>query len=386
METLLTLAVALMAGLLLTRLIKRWRLPAVTAYLVAGVLIGPNCLGLLGIRGLGFPTFDDVEQFGLISDVALGFIAFAIGNEFRLAQLRKTGKQAAVVAVIQALTATVFVDVVLLLLHLVLGDRLPVSTCIVLGAVATATAPAATIMVVNQYKAKGPLTDILLPIVALDDAVGLVVFAISFGAAKTMTSGSFSPLSVILNPTLEIVASLLLGAALGGLFSLVEKLFHSNSKRLSVAVAFVVLAAALSKVEIPLGGEVALSFSSLLVCMMVGSIFCNVCDFSQEIMYKTDRWTAPLYVLFFVLSAGVQPGGGCGRWPGLYPLPFCRKDYRGVRRRQTDALPADGLQVFGPDLAAPGGRGPGHVRHCGSRLGGAREDYSGYYSILSAGL
>ena len=211
METLLTLAVALMAGLLLTRLIKRWRLPAVTAYLVAGVLIGPNCLGLLGIRGLGFPTFDDVEQFGLISDVALGFIAFAIGNEFRLAQLRKTGKQAAVVAVIQALTATVFVDVVLLLLHLVLGDRLPVSTCIVLGAVATATAPAATIMVVNQYKAKGPLTDILLPIVALDDAVGLVVFAISFGAAKTMTSGSFSPLSVILNPTLEIVASLLLG-------------------------------------------------------------------------------------------------------------------------------------------------------------------------------
>ena len=175
METLLTLAVALMAGLLLTRLIKRWRLPAVTAYLVAGVLIGPNCLGLLGIRGLGFPTFDDVEQFGLISDVALGFIAFAIGNEFRLAQLRKTGKQAAVVAVIQALTATVFVDVVLLLLHLVLGDRLPVSTCIVLGAVATATAPAATIMVVNQYKAKGPLTDILLPIVALDDAVGRVL-------------------------------------------------------------------------------------------------------------------------------------------------------------------------------------------------------------------
>lgn len=302
METLLTLAFALMAGLLLTRLIKRWRLPAVTAYLVAGVLIGPNCLGLLGIDGLGFPTFDDVEQFSLISDVALGFIAFSIGDEFRLAQLRKTGKQATVVAVIQALTATVFVDVALLLLHLVLGDRLPVSTCIVLGAVATATAPAATIMVVNQYKAKGPLTDILLPIVALDDAVGLVVFAISFGAAKTMTSGSFSPLSVILNPTLEIVASLVLGAALGGLFSLVEKLFRSNSKRLSVAVAFVILATALAKLEIPLGGEVTLSFSSLLVCMMVGSIFCNVCDFSEEIMYKTDRWTAPLYVLFFVLS------------------------------------------------------------------------------------
>lgn len=302
METLLTLSFALLAGLLLTRLIKRWHLPAVTAYLVAGVLIGPNCLGLLGIRGLGFPTFADVSQFSLICDVALGFIAFSIGNEFRLSALKQTGKQATVVAIIQALSATLFVDVVLLLLHLVLGEKLPVSTCIVLGAVATATAPAATMMVVNQYKAKGPLTNMLLPVVALDDAVGLVVFAVSFGVAKTMVSGSFSILSVVLNPILEIVCSLALGTVLGALFSLVEKLFHSNSKRLSLAVTFVIMAAALSKVKISLGSEVSIGFSPLLVCMMVGSVFCNVCDFSEEIMFKTDRWTAPLYVLFFVLS------------------------------------------------------------------------------------
>lgn len=171
-----------------------------------------------------------------------------------------------------------------------------------LGAVATATAPAATIMVINQYKAKGPLTSLLLPIVALDDAVGLVVFAISFGVAKTMISGSFSLLSVILNPLLEIVCSLGLGVLVGGLFSLVAKLFHSNSKRLSVAVTFVILSTALSKVQIPLGGEIVIGFSPLLVCMMVGTVFCNVCDFSEEIMFKTDRWTAPLYILFFVLS------------------------------------------------------------------------------------
>ena len=285
METLLSIAFALLAGLMMSRLIKRWHLPAVTAYLVAGVLIGPNCLGLLGIPGIGFASFDYVASFGLICDVALG-----------------TGKQATVIAIIQALSAALLVDVVLLLLHLVLGEKLPVSTCIVLGAVATATAPAATMMVINQYKAKGPLTSLLLPIVALDDAVGLVVFAISFGVAKTMISGSFSLLSVILNPLLEIVCSLGLGVILGGLFSLVEKLFHSNSKRLSVAVTFVILAAALSKVQIPLGGEIAIGFSPLLVCMMVGTVFCNVCDFSEEIMFKTDRWTAPLYVLFFVLS------------------------------------------------------------------------------------
>lgn len=302
MEILLSLSFALLAGLLLTRLIKRWHLPAVTAYLMAGVLIGPNCLGLLGMKGIGFPTFGDVSQFSLICDVALGFIAFSIGNEFRLSSLKQTGKQATVVAIIQALAATLFVDVALLLMHLVLGEKLPVSTCIVLGAVATATAPAATMMVVNQYKAKGPLTNMLLPVVALDDAVGLVVFAVSFGVAKTMISGTFSLLSVILNPILEIVCSLTLGAVLGALFSLVEKLFHSNSKRLSVAVTFVIMAAALSKVKIPLGSEIAIGFSPLLVCMMVGSVFCNVCDFSEEIMFKTDRWTAPLYVLFFVLS------------------------------------------------------------------------------------
>lgn len=302
MEYLLAVGLAMFAGLFLSRLASKFNLPDVTSYLVTGVLIGPLCLGALGIPNLGLPSFDFVEKLGLISDVSLGFIAFSIGNEFRLEELKHIGRQATIVAIFQALSATIFVDVGLLILHLFLGDTLPVSTCIVLGAIATATAPAATVMVINQYKAKGPLTNILLPIVALDDAVGLIVFAVSTGIAKALISGSINLVSVIVNPLVEIVASLVLGAALGWVFSIVEKFFNSRSKRLSLAVAFVFLCTAFSKIELTFGNGVEIGFSSLLVCMMCGTIFCNLCDFSDEIMYRTDRWTAPVYVLFFVLS------------------------------------------------------------------------------------
>lgn len=302
MEYLLAIGVAMFAGLFLSRLTSRLNLPDVTSYLVAGLLIGPLCLGRLGVPGLGFVSFDAVDEMGLICDVALGFIAFSIGSEFRISALRRIGRQAAVVAVFQALTATAMVDVLLLLLHLFLGEKLPVATCLLLGAIATATAPAATLMVVNQYKARGALTDMLLPVVALDDAVGLVAFAVSNGVAKALVSGHVNLVSVLLNPVLEIALSLLLGGGLGWLFSMVERFFNSNSKRLSLAVAFVVLSAGLSKLEIPLGGGAEIGFSPLLVCMMCATVFCNLCDFSEEIMYKTDRWTAPVYVLFFVLS------------------------------------------------------------------------------------
>ncbi len=302
MEYLLAIGVSMFAGLFLSRLTSRLNLPDVTSYLVAGLLIGPLCLGALGVPGLGYKSFDFVESMGLVSDVALGFIAFSIGNEFRISALRRIGRQAAVIAVFQALTATVLVDGALLLLHLILGEKLPVATCLLLGAIATATAPAATIMVVNQYKARGPLTDMLLPIVALDDAVGLIVFAVSNGVAKALSSGSVQLLGVLVNPILEISLSLLLGAGLGWVFSLVEKFFNSNSKRLSLAITFVVLCAGLSKLEVRFDNGLEIGFSSLLVCMMCGTVFCNLCTFSEEIMNKTERWTAPVYVLFFVLS------------------------------------------------------------------------------------
>ena len=303
MDILLSIGIAMFAGLFLTRLTKRFNLPDVTSYLVAGLLVGPLVLGRLGVPGLGFASFEFVGTMSLISDVALGFIAFSIGSEFRLEELRHIGRKATVIAIVQALTATVFVDAALIGLHFLLGeDVLPLSTCLILGAIATATAPAATMMVINQYKAKGPLTDILLPIVALDDAVGLIVFAVSSGIAKALVSGSVSVVSLLVNPLLEIVCSLGFGSLIGLVFSYAEQHFHSRSKRLGLAVTFVILCAGFSKMDFHLGGGVEIGFSSLLVCMMCGTIFCNICDFSEEIMYRTERWTAPLYVLFFVIS------------------------------------------------------------------------------------
>ncbi len=301
MEILLILSISLISGLLMSRLAKLVGLPAVTAYLVAGIIIGPFCLGRLGIPGLGFESLEQVKSMGVISDVAMGFIAFSIGNEFRLSQLRKNGKQATVVGIIQSLAATLLVDVVLIGLHFIIPDVLSLPSAVTLGAIAAATAPAATLMVVRQYKAHGPLTDILLPIVALDDAVGLVVFAVSFGIAGSMTTGRVDVISMILEPIIEVVLSLALGFIMGFIFNLTEKLFHSRSKRMSISITFVLLTVAVTKIEFTVFG-VKCGFSPLLACMMLGTVFCNVCDVSEELMDRTERWTAPLYILFFVFS------------------------------------------------------------------------------------
>ena len=296
----LSLSVALLAGLLLSRLAKKVQLPAVTAYLVAGVLIGPFVLGKIGIPGLGI-TSDQIEGFGLISDLALGFIAFSMGSEFRIAQLKKIGKQATFIGVFQALFTTLVVDAALIVLHLIIPETFTLESAIVLGAVAAATAPAATLMVVKQYKAKGPVTDILLPVVALDDAVGLVVFAISFGIARSLGAGSINATSVILEPILEVVLSLALGFVMGLLFTLCEKYFHSRSKRMAVSVTFVMMTVALSSMSFEIG-TVHIGFSSLLACMMLGTVFCNICEVSEELMERADRWTTPILILFFVIS------------------------------------------------------------------------------------
>ncbi len=301
MTGILAVGVALIAGLLMTRVMGRLRLPDVTAYLLAGVLLGPYCLGQLGLDGFGFTDSAAVEQLSFISDVALGFIAFTMGDEFRLSQLRKTGKQATVIGILQALITTVVVDAALLLLHLLLGDTLPVSSAITLGSIAAATAPAATLMVVHQYKAKGTLTDILLPVVALDDAVGLGVFAVSFGIARAMLTGSISLTAIVLEPMLEIVLSLILGGLLGLVLTWLERQFNSNRNRMALIVGFVILTVALSMIELDIG-DVHIGFSSLLVCMMLGTVFCNFSPLSAELMEKSDKWTAPLFALFFVLS------------------------------------------------------------------------------------
>lgn len=347
MDILFTVAIALFAGLLLSRLAKLVNLPAVTAYLIAGVLIGPYLLGRFCVNfneidstfffGLsdtplgegvsqvlrfGFSFADmgaegtreaaSTKVYELLSSIALGFIAFSIGNEFRLTDLKKFGKQATIIGILQAVFTTLVVDGALIGLHFILGEDLfPLQAAIILGAIASATAPAATLMVVKQYKAHGPVTKTLLPVVALDDAVGLVLFAISFGIAKSIGNVGGGNIwqvivSVVVDPILEVVLSVLLGALMGFVFQFIERFFHSRSKRLAVSVAFVLITVAISMIKFPIyitnDVSIHIGFSSLLACMMLGTIFCNICDFSAELMDRLDRWTAPLYVLFFVIS------------------------------------------------------------------------------------
>ncbi|MCD8370584.1 MAG: cation:proton antiporter [Clostridiales bacterium] len=300
-EILICLSTALLAGLLMSRVAKVLHLPAVTAYLVTGLFLGPYMLGAAHIPYLGFASMDRVEGYDILSQVALGFIAFTIGNEFRVLQLKSMGRQAVTVGIFQAVITTVIVDAALCVLHVLRPDIISLPSAITLGAIAAATAPAATLMVVRQYKAHGLLTHLLLMVVAIDDAVGLVLFAASYGGANALEQGSVSVISVVVEPVLEIVLSLLLGTVAGLFMNWIEKYFHSREKRIAISVAFVLLMVGVSMTEFDVGG-VHIGFSLLLVCMMTGTVFCNICETSEELMGHVDQWTAPINVLFFIIS------------------------------------------------------------------------------------
>ena len=302
METyLICLAVAMVGGLMLSRVTKLLHLPAVTAYLVAGLLLGPFVLGRLHLPGLGFNTLEQVEGMSIITQTALGFIAFTIGNEFRLKQLKAMGRAAVTIGIGQAVLTTIVVDIVLIGLHLAFPKIISVPCAITLGAIASATAPAATLMVVRQYKADGPLTRLLMLVVAIDDAVGLLLFSVSFGIATALAHGQVSVLAVVVEPILEILLSLLLGSAMGWLLNWVEQFFHSGSKRMTISAAFVLLTVGICMLEFHIGPGHC-GFSLLLVCMMTGTVFCNICETSEELMERVEVWTVPLNILFFVIS------------------------------------------------------------------------------------
>ena len=384
MILLLCISVALVAGLMMTRLFKQFHLPDVTSYLIAGVLLGPCLIGRLGLPGVGFSSFELVDTFQPISDVALGFIAFAIGSEFRLSSLRTTGRAAVIVGIFQAVAATLLVDAALLALHLFLGDKLPVSAAITLGAIAAATAPAATLMVVRQYKAKGPLTDILLPVVALDDAVGLVIFAISFGAAQAMESNSASIASIAVEPLLEIVLSLALGALLGWVLTLMERWFLSNRNRVAMIAGFVVAAVALSMVSFEIAG-LTVKFSSLLVCMMLGTVFCNTCPNSEDLMGRQVVRPAADLVLCAQrrrAAPGCVHRPGCGgHWAGVHSGPLSGQILWGYGQQPHCRVRSGHSEISGHYPAAAGRRCPGnglsggvagrdrlyHSQHCAVR-------------------
>ena len=299
--SLICLAVAMIGGLMMSRVTKLFHLPAVTAYLVAGLLMGPFVLGALGLPGLGFNSLEQVHGLSIVTQTALGFIAFTIGNEFRLSQLKATGKAAITIGILQAVITTALVDIVLICLHFMFPNVISVPSALILGAIASATAPAATLMVVRQYKADGPLTKLLMLVVAIDDAVGLLLFSASFGVATALSAGQISVIGVVVEPILEIILSLILGALMGFLLNWVEQFFHSRSKRLTISIAFVMLTVGLSMLKFEIGG-IHCGFSLLLVCMMTGTIFCNICSTSEELMGRVEGWTMPLNILFFVIS------------------------------------------------------------------------------------
>ena len=280
MHTYVYLGIAMVAGLVLSRVVKKLRLPNVTGYLIAGLLIGPCVLGLVPQAAL--------DKLNIITTIALGFIAFSIGGEFKLSSIRSIGKNVIIITLFQSIMAAALVDIVLCLCGF------NVSESIILGAIATATAPAATLMVVRQYKAKGELTNTLLPVVAMDDAVGLIVFAVSNAIADTLASGAQpSVYTMAVAPLIEIALSLLSGGLLGFLISLSMRFFHSRANKMCICIAGVVLGVAIAQ---------QFGLSDLLVCMSVGAVFANLRNDALEVMDVCDGWTPPLFMLFFVIS------------------------------------------------------------------------------------
>lgn len=290
MNAILGVALAMVFGLILNRVMKLFNLPNVTGYLIAGILVGPYCINLL--------SADNLSDISFISTIALGFIAFSIGGEFKIDSIKRLGGKVLTITFLQAFGAVALVMSSLFVVQAIDPTLISTPAILLLSAIATATAPAATLMVVRQYKAKGPVTETLLPVVAFDDAIGLIVFAICFGVAKVLAGGGeITAKAIALNPLLEIVLSLGIGCVLGIILAFVCNLFKSRANRLSAMVATVLIAVGLCQIEI-----LGVHMSSLLICMMVGAAFTNARKDAVIILDGQERWTPPLFMLFFVIS------------------------------------------------------------------------------------
>ncbi len=293
LPALLALGLAMIGGLALSRLMKILHLPNVTGYLFAGLLIGPYLLPLIFGDGVCLLNRESTGSLSIVTNVALGFIAFSIGGEFKLSYIKKLGMRVMIITLVQAITTVLFVIGALLLIPNE-SDTHRIAMALLLGAIAAATAPAATLMVVRQYRAKGPVTDTLLPVVAFDDAIGLMIFSVCFSLAKSMSTGAaITANEALLKPLLEIVMSIGIGAVLGAILALCMRFFHSRANRLCLMITAVMLGVAFSML---------LDLSSLLVCMMIGALFANLRKDAVEILDGSEQWTPPLFMLFFVLS------------------------------------------------------------------------------------
>lgn len=301
------IAILLLAALLSTRLMKVLKLPNVTGYIITGIIMGPFVFGLLfnnfsydGIKES--EVFAHVDKISWVSTVALGFIAFSIGTSFKAQTLKVVGKRVIIITILEALFASIAVFIAMIILYLIIPDKVSLELVFTLSAIAAATAPAATLMIIKQYQARGSLVDTLLPVVALDDAAALILFAILFQIATTISGGgSFDIYRMIFKPIIEILISLGIGAILGLFISWLNRFFMSRNNKLVLCILSVFASLGiyiLFKNQL-LGG---FELSSLLMCMMTGAIFANLCKDSDRTLDIMDRFTSPIYMMFFVIS------------------------------------------------------------------------------------
>ena len=300
------IAALLLVALLSTRLMAVLKLPNVTGYIVTGIIMGPFLFGLF-FNNFDFSTIKDgviynyVDTIGWVSTVALGFIAFSIGTSFKASTLKTLGKRVLVITALEALGASTLVVIALLAAHFIFPQYVSLELALTLSAIASATAPAATLMVIKQYRAHGPLVDTLLPVVALDDAAALILFAILFQIATAIAGGSVSVYAIIIKPLLEILISLGVGAVLGFVISFANRFFKSRNNRLIWNI-FSVFAALGFYYFFKLPWMGGFELSSLLTCMMAGAIYTNFVKESGRTLDIMDRFTSPVYMLFFVIS------------------------------------------------------------------------------------
>ena len=303
----LYVAILLIAALLSTRIMKLLKLPNVTGYIITGIIMGPFVFGLFfnkftydGITSS--VIYEHVNKIKWVSTVALGFIAFSIGTSFKTTVLKAVGKKVLVITVLEALGASLLVILALLIAHFIFPQYIPIQLVLVLGAIASATAPAATLMVIKQYRARGPLVDTLLPVVALDDAAALILFAILFQVANSIGSGgTFDFYSMLAKPLIEIAISLGIGAVLGLFISGINKIFKSRNNKLVLCIFTVFASVGLYFLfkQPYMGG---FELSSLLTCMLAGALFTNLAKDSGRTLDVLERFTSPIYMMFFVIS------------------------------------------------------------------------------------
>mgnify|MGYP003295219652 CR=1 FL=1 len=307
MNQILCIALALFVGLLSSRLMGLLKLPHVTGYLISGIIFGPYVLGkYIGGWSADITSQTSINAIKWISEITLGFIAFTIGCSFKREALKSVGKKVVVITLCEALGGAVITIGALFIAHIFLKDALPISIILTLGAIACATAPAATLMVIRQYKARGPVVDTLIPVVAFDDAVALIAFAILFSVSKSLAGGTnISVMEFLIVPIIEILVSLGLGTLLGLLISVGCRFFKSRANRSIMIICSIFIVVGLSMLAVSKNWKIFgidFTFSSLLSCMMIGAMFINIRSDAGRVIERIDNITPPLYMLFFVIS------------------------------------------------------------------------------------